>query len=98
MKNTENRWEMLFMTKDQKERGDKQFVYQISCQSVIKHSKIAHKRPKRSNSTKIKMRLNTSKTATECWKPLGSVFRDQIPKQNLISEKNIFDQSRAKTH
>ena len=36
------------------------------------------------------MRLKTSKTATVCRKTLRNVFRGQIPKQNLLSEKNSF--------
>ena len=68
------------------------------CQNASNHSKLAHKRPKRSNSTKIEMRLKTSKTATECLKPLGKSFLWPNTKTNSSFRKNFFfDQSRAKT-
>ena len=60
------------------------------CQNASNYSKLAHKRPKRSNSTKIEMRLKTSKTATECLKPLGNGFLWPSTKTNSSFKKNFF--------
>ena len=60
------------------------------CQNTVNHSNLAHKRPKRSNRTKNETRVNTSKTATKCWKPLRNDFCDQILNQNLFLEKTDF--------
>ena len=60
--NTENRLKTIFMTQDQKEYVFKKFVHKIR----VKTAKLAYKRPKWSNSTKIKKRLKTSKSATKC--------------------------------
>ena len=80
-KNTENRLEMIFMTKDQRICFQK-VRSQNSCQSAFNHFKLAHKRPKRSNSTKIEMRFCyiVLKIAWKC-------FLDQIPKQTFFYKK-----------
>ena len=57
---------------------------------LINYSNFAHKRPKRSNRTKHETRVNRSKTATKCWKPLRNDFCDQILNQNLFLEKTDF--------
>ena len=60
------------------------------CQNASNQSNLAHKRPKRSNSTKIEIRLKTSKTATECLKPLGNGFLWPSTKTNSSFRRNFF--------
>ena len=77
------------------DQGPRRMCFQVvclpnSCQNVSNLSKLAHKRPKRSNSTKIEMRLKTSKTATECLKPLGNGFLWPNTKTNSSFRKNSF--------
>ena len=56
------------------------------CQSAYNHSNDQ----KRSNSTKYEMRLKTSKTATECLKPLGNGFLWPSTKTNSSFRRNFF--------
>ena len=65
------------------------------CQNASNHPNLAHKRPKRSNSTKIEMRLKTSKTATECLKPLGNGFLWPSTKTNSSFRKKTFFWSKS---
>ena len=72
------------------------------CQNASNHSKLAHKWPKRSNSTKTEIRLKTSKTAAECLKPLGNGFLWPNTKTNFSFRKNSFlikvEQKRPKSN
>ena len=63
------------------------------CQKAFKRLKLAHKRPKWSNSTKLEVRLKTSKTATKCAKPPRSDFRDLIRNQNHLKKTNFWAKS-----
>ena len=70
---------------------------QKSCQNAFNRSKLANKRPKWSNGTKLEMRLKTSKTAKKCGKPPRSDFRDQTRNQNLFLKKTNFWLKSCKT-
>ena len=67
-----------------------------SCQNALNHSKLAHKRPKRSNSTKIETRVKTSKSAVK-FENLEVIFVTKYHNKNLFKKKTDFCQSREKT-
>ena len=82
---------MIFITEDGKQTVFSNSFSQKLCKNAFIQSKLAHKRPKWSNSIKIKTKSKMSKTATKCKKTQKSDFRDQIQNQNLFKKKKIFD-------
>ena len=82
---------MIFIAKDREKTVFSNSCSQDLCKNAFIQSKLAHKRPKWSNSIKIKTKLKTSKTATKCGKLLKNDFRDEILNRNLLKKKLTFD-------
>ena len=70
---------------------------QKSCQNTFTRSKIANKRPKRSNSTKIETRVKTSKGLQIAGNRLEVIFVTKYQNKFSVYKKLILDQSRAIT-
>ena len=63
VKNTQNRLEMIFMTKDQKECVFKEFVYQIRVKTFLIIQNSLTNDPNSQTAQKLKVGQKTSKTA-----------------------------------